>query len=55
METTIKTIVHNINLETAQLQENLEKFEKGNSDLTNTQLLSIISLIEIHLQILIKG
>lgn len=30
METTIKTIVHNINLETAQLQENLEKFEKGN-------------------------
>ena len=30
METTIKTIVYNINLETAQLQENLEKFEKGN-------------------------
>lgn len=30
METTIKTIVYNINLETTQLQENLEKFEKGN-------------------------
>ena len=30
METAIKTIVYNINLETLQLQENLEKFEKGN-------------------------
>ena len=30
METAIKTIVYNINLETLQLQENLEKFEQGN-------------------------
>ena len=30
METAIQTIVYNINVETLQLQENLEKFEKGN-------------------------
>lgn len=30
METTIKTIVYNINVETLLLKENLEKFEQGN-------------------------
>lgn len=48
METTIKTIVYNINLETTQLQENLEKFEKGNKAAGQRARKNTLSLAKLY-------
>ena len=48
METAIKTIVYNINLETAQLQENLEKFEKGNKAAGQRARKNTLSLAKLY-------